>query len=892
MANKKDLIEAQGFSRRRLLTAFTSGAPGGKELEPAKPLRAVFAGVALSVMVIVGGLFYGLMKPALPEGWDNNTIIIAKDTGARYVAFDGTLFPVLNATSARLLLPADKYKPIVTTSKAISKAPIGQTIGILGAPDDVPKASALVADGWTACPSTEGTAVSIPGDAVAAPTPTAALVTNDGHEYVVTGDTAYLVDDRARDAVLRAVGLVGIKPTEVDSTWLNLFKPGANLTPMEIEGAGDVLEGTDLVVGMAVQVVNSTDAYIVTADGKLAPLSPLALQLWGLGTGAGRSVADVSQAEIQGLGNAAAAGGVDWPKDVLAPVAPGTAVCAMLGHDALLLPTTTLATTVIPPAGDGVTVTPGAGALVGAGGEGTNGVSEVFLIDQTGTSYGIPDDSPEVLGRLGYTADADVAVLTTAWMQFFASGPELTIEAAGASLSGDDGSGLPSASPEPTSAVQPSATPSPSPLASGAPSPSVQPSGEAAAADAVAPKECERGSYDPIADPAAPLSLLQQPDIAQDQVATGEGVVVAVVDSGIDVENAHLADQVIGGINLVADGEREDGMSDLSGHGTSVAGAIAAAEIENSESGVVGLAPGAKLLAVRVFRDDGADAVKAGFGPDDLLMAEGIVWAVDNGATIVNVSMSSTVDRPEFRQAVEYATSHGVLVVASAGNRNTATDTTNSPRYPAAVPGALSVTATNLEGDVTEASIHGPHVEVAAPAQHVSTAYAGGLDCEFAGDAESSSYATAYVSAAAALVAQVHPDETPDQWSYRLMASAIRVDPEVRDDLAGWGVIQPLDAIRYVPGPEERGPESPFVATAPVTVPLPTVPVVSRERVSPFVETRHLATGVAIVAAAALGALGVLVTYRRRPQGDQAPDAWSGRTGLLDAQKADLTRMR
>jgi hypothetical protein len=67
MATKKDLIEAQGFSRRRLLSAFVGGAPGGKELEPAQPLRAVIAGVALSVMVIIGGMFYGILSPELPN---------------------------------------------------------------------------------------------------------------------------------------------------------------------------------------------------------------------------------------------------------------------------------------------------------------------------------------------------------------------------------------------------------------------------------------------------------------------------------------------------------------------------------------------------------------------------------------------------------------------------------------------------------------------------------------------------------------------------------------------------------------------------------------------------------------------------------------------------------
>jgi subtilisin family serine protease len=382
--------------------------------------------------------------------------------------------------------------------------------------------------------------------------------------------------------------------------------------------------------------------------------------------------------------------------------------------------------------------------------------------------------------------------------------------------------------------------------------------------------------------------MLQADDVAR--VATGKGVTVAVVDSGIDVTNEHLRNAVIGGVNLVGDGERADGMSDLFGHGTAIAGVISGERVAGSE--MVGLARDAKLLSVRVYRGDDAESIKAGFGPDDVLMAEGIRWAVDHGATIINVSMSAEDDAIELQNAVDYATSHDVLVVASAGNRNTSTEKADSPRYPAADPGALSVTAVNTNGDVTEASIHGSHIDVAAPGQSVLTVQAGGGDCVFAADHESTSYATAYTSAAAALVAQAHPDESPAQWSYRLMATAIRFNPEARNDLAGWGIIQPLDAITLVPGSGERGPISPFTAGAPMTVALAGTVVSPLHSTSPFVTTKEAATGVGLVAAAALGTLGVLAVYRRRPTLEQAADAGPKRAGLLDAARSDLTRLR
>ena len=100
MATKKDLIEAQGFSRRRLLSAFTSGAPGGKELEPAAPLRAVLAGVVLSAMVILAGVFYGLLRPGLPAGWEDNTLAEAQKW-ANDPAKDFTLEPSAPGTGVR-----------------------------------------------------------------------------------------------------------------------------------------------------------------------------------------------------------------------------------------------------------------------------------------------------------------------------------------------------------------------------------------------------------------------------------------------------------------------------------------------------------------------------------------------------------------------------------------------------------------------------------------------------------------------------------------------------------------------------------------------------------------------------------------------------------------------
>ena len=175
------------------------------------------------------------------------------------------------------------------------------------------------------------------------------------------------------------------------------------------------------------------------------------------------------------------------------------------------------------------------------------------------------------------------------------------------------------------------------------------------------------------------------------------------------------------------------------------------------------------------------------------------------------------------------------MVVASAGNRLTTQDTADSPRYPAADDGVLAVTAVNAKDAVTDASIHGAHVDVAAPGTDVLTSYFGTGDCMLAGDKASTSFATAYVSAAAALVAERFPDETPAQWAYRLEVTASRPIVGKRDNRVGWGVIRPYDALAFVDDGTAPGPPSlSFEAVPPPHAPKPAIEVgVRQDRLAP-----------------------------------------------------------
>lgn len=317
--------------------------------------------------------------------------------------------------------------------------------------------------------------------------------------------------------------------------------------------------------------------------------------------------------------------------------------------------------------------------------------------------------------------------------------------------------------------------------------------------------QCTQEKAQYVADPPPALARLSAERAWRS--ATGAGVLVAVVDSGVDPGNLHLAQAVVPGVDLVGVAGDPAGRTDTAGHGTAVAGQIAARAVP--DSGVVGLAPDATILPVRVYYADDDQAREQGVAPDAGRMAAGIDAAVAAGADVVNVSMSTPNDTPALEQAVQRATAAGALVVASAGNRNTSSDEADGPRYPAAYDGVLAVTAVDVDDRPSADAIHGSHVDVAAPGTNVLTTFHAAGDCMLSGEGTSTSFATAYVSAAAALLAERYPEETPAQWAYRLEATAARDQPAARDDQVGWGVVRPDAALDFVDDGTAPGPVSP-----------------------------------------------------------------------------------
>lgn len=360
------------------------------------------------------------------------------------------------------------------------------------------------------------------------------------------------------------------------------------------------------------------------------------------------------------------------------------------------------------------------------------------------------------------------------------------------------------------------------------------------------PQACQVGKtqYVPIEPPVFERLGIQQAW----ELSTG-GVLVAVVDSGVSSANEHLKEAVQPGTDFVDSGG--DGRTDVDGHGTAVAGQIASRPVEGS--GLVGIAKSAQILPVRVYASTRPEDTDNGRGPNVKRTAAGIRWAADHGAKIIAVPASSPSDHAELAQAVAYATNAGALIVASAGNADPNGEN-SGVRFPANYEQVLSVSAVTLQGQPSDSVVHGVHVEVAAPGSDVLTTFLQWGDCVLSGEQPSTSYSTGYVAGIAALVAAAHPEETPADWKYRILATALRSTPSERNEIVGWGIVAPKDAINFVNDGTQDGPPNPRYQRADRPIP-PPVRLVKPEEDLTKSRTQYLTIAAGIGVAVLLGSL-------------------------------------
>ncbi|MEV4655082.1 S8 family serine peptidase [Micromonospora sp. NPDC049301] len=272
------------------------------------------------------------------------------------------------------------------------------------------------------------------------------------------------------------------------------------------------------------------------------------------------------------------------------------------------------------------------------------------------------------------------------------------------------------------------------------------------------------------------------------RITQGKGVVVAVVDSGVDPSHPDLRGQVLAGhgVNAAAapDGRRDDDAE--SGHGTSMAGIIAGRGGGTMRE--LGIAPAAKILPVSMGpRAAGIDMVLA------------IRWAADAGADVINISYGGDPARPDpdLTDAVKYALGKDAVVVVSAGNIE---EGDRQVTIPANIPGVIAVSGLNKRGGFFAGSVQGPEIVLAAPMESIIGPAPKAVSPNGYTVASGTSSAAAILSGVAALVRARYPDLDAVNVINRLVKTARDAGPAGRDPQFGFGAVDPVAALtRSVP---------------------------------------------------------------------------------------------
>jgi membrane-anchored mycosin MYCP len=290
---------------------------------------------------------------------------------------------------------------------------------------------------------------------------------------------------------------------------------------------------------------------------------------------------------------------------------------------------------------------------------------------------------------------------------------------------------------------------------------------------------------DPLAEAPWPLQRLR-PENAW-PLSVGKGVTVAVVDSGVSAEHPTLTGKVQTGRDFVVN--NGPGTCDENGHGTLIGGIIAGSENTSAGYRFYGMAPAATIVPVRVLRDQ-RRSTEADLSDT---IAEAIRWSVDEGrADVINLSLT-TPPTPGLEQAVAYAVSKRVVVVAAAGNEGGQEGGAGQPVYPAAYPGVIAVAGVNDKDTHVSSSTSGDFVDVSAPGENIAGPSPAGGGYLFTKEG-GTSFAAAYVSGVAALIRSYDPGLGPDEVSRRITETADH-PPQMWTREVGHGVVNPARAV-------------------------------------------------------------------------------------------------
>ena len=287
--------------------------------------------------------------------------------------------------------------------------------------------------------------------------------------------------------------------------------------------------------------------------------------------------------------------------------------------------------------------------------------------------------------------------------------------------------------------------------------------------------------------------------------STGKNTTIAIVDSGVDFNHADLKNKTVPGYDAFAQKEGAKG-GDVSNlnylysvykHGSHVAG-IAAAEANNSK-GIVGVAPDAKIMPIKIFpgfpelfktskkNTDGSDITVVS------AIADGIVWAVDHKADVINMSLGVWEPSITIEKAVKYALDHNVSVIVAAGNERA---NGNRRNYLGAINGVVAVGATDKDDKITFFSNSGDYVTVAAPGYEIISTTPSILKLKEYRKMSGTSMASPEVAGVAALLKSKFGEKATPAWiKERLQKTATDLGEPGRDDLYGNGLVNTLKAL-------------------------------------------------------------------------------------------------
>lgn len=259
------------------------------------------------------------------------------------------------------------------------------------------------------------------------------------------------------------------------------------------------------------------------------------------------------------------------------------------------------------------------------------------------------------------------------------------------------------------------------------------------------------------------------------QVTKGDKTVpVAVVDTGVDINHSDLQGNLLQGYNVVD--PSKDPMDDV-GHGTHVAGVISA--LVNNNIGVAGMTWYNPVMPVKVLDSSGSGSTYA--------VAQGVIWATDHGAKVINMSLGNYADAQFLHDAVKYAFDHDVVLIAASGN-----DNTERPGYPAAYPEVFAVAATDSQNNKAPFSNYGDYIDVAAPGVSIASTYPHNQYAALSG----TSMASPHVTALAALIRSTNPQLKNTEVMDIMRKSARDIGTPGRDKYFGYGLIDVVKAVQ------------------------------------------------------------------------------------------------